>query len=199
MLGKTMTARVWLNGELKYFSKEHLPYAIPSLLCLLTIGLFPPALILAYPLLNKVLAMFSLDDKMAVNNIIQKLSISRLKPLLDSIQGCFKDNLRFFAGLYFLYRWSILLTCNGNFSTYYTAVGDIIILILTLHTICQPYIKRAHNIIDALLLADLALINSLSFLNYHKSLSQGMQYGATISPAIVQLVLLYLPLVVMGS
>ena len=75
----------------------------------------------------------------------------------------------------------------------------IIIPILTLHTICQPYIKRAHNIIDALLLTDLALINSLSFLNYHKSLSQGIQYGATISPAIVQLVILYLPLVVMGS
>ena len=193
--------RVWLNGELKYFSKEHLPYALLALFCLCTIGLFPPALLLTYPFLNKVMAFLSCEDSKAVNIVSQKLPMSRLKPLLDSIQGCFKDNSRFFAGLYFLYRWLIFLI-NMNtrsYGVYFTAVGGILVFILTLHTICQPYIKRAHNVVDTLLFADLVLINSLSFLNYHRSRGQrGVHQGVTISPAVVQLVLIYLPLVVMG-
>ena len=96
-------ARVWLNGELLYFSKEHLLYALPAIFCLLMIGLFPPALLLAYPLGNRMITVFGCDNVNVIMFLSQKLSISNLKPLLDSIQGSFKDNLRFFAGLYFLY------------------------------------------------------------------------------------------------
>ena len=70
--------------------------------------------------------------------------------------------------------------------------------ILMLHTICQPYIKRAHNIIDALLFSNLILINFLLFFNYHKSRSQKPNFDAIRSSAIVQLMLVYLPLVVVG-
>ena len=109
--------------------------------------------------------------------------------------------MRFFAGLYFLYRWVIPLihiTVNG-FSTYCCALGGVLLFILTLHTICQPYTKKAHNVIDTLLFVNLILINFLSFFNYYKSHTQwGIRQGATISPAIVQLVLIYLPLLVVS-
>lgn len=192
--------RVWLNGEFLYFSKEHLPYALPAIFCLLTIGLLPPILLLVYPLLNKVLAILGLEDQRVVKYISQKLPVSSLKPLLDSFQGCFKDNLRFFAGLYFLYRWTVLLVyiSANDFGIYYTTIGGMLLFILTLHTICQPYIKRAHNITDTLLLSNLVLIISLSSYNYHKSRSRKIHYGATVPVAIVQLVLIYLPLVVLG-
>lgn len=55
--------RVCFNGELQYFSKEHLPYALPAIFCLLTVGLFPPALLLTYPLLNRCLTILGLDDQ----------------------------------------------------------------------------------------------------------------------------------------
>ena len=193
-------ARVWLNGELLYFSKEHLPYALPAIFCLVVIGLFPPALLLAYPLGNRVMTVFGCDNDVIIF-LSQKLSVSNLKPLLDSIQGCFKDNLRFFAGLYFLYRWIIPFThiiANG-FGIYYSVLGGVLLLILTLHTICQPYIKRIHNIIDTLLFVNLILINSLSFFNYYNSRTQwGIQEGVTVSPVIIQLILIYLPLIVVG-
>ena len=83
--------RVWFNGELMYFHKEHLPYALPALFCLLTIGLVPPALLLTYPLLNKVLAIIGLENQRVINVISQRLPMSSLKPLLDSFQGCFKE------------------------------------------------------------------------------------------------------------
>ena len=193
-------ARVWLNGELAYFSKGHLPYAIPAVFCLLTIGLFPPALLLAYPLLNKVLAAFGCEN---VSLISHQISISSLKPLLDSIQGCFKDNFRFFAGLYFMYRWIILVIfmSPGVFGSYYTIVSAVLLFILTLHTICQPYTKRLHNITDTLLFANLLLINFLTSFNYISS--RGHQkskakHGPMVLSSAVQLMLIYLPLVVMG-
>ena len=194
-------ARVWLNGELLYFSAGHLLYALPAIFCLLTIGLLPPALLLVYPLGNKVMTFFGCDQVKFIIYISNFLSVSSIKPLLDSIQGCFKDSMRFFAGLYFLYRWVIPLihiTANG-FSTYCCALGGVLLFILSLHTICQPYTKKAHNVIDTLLFVNLILINSLSFFNYYKSHTQwGVRKGATISPAIVQLVLIYLPLIVVS-
>ena len=197
--GMEFPARVWLNGDLLYFRSGHLPYAIPSLLCLATIGVIPLVLLLTYPLGNKVLFFFGCDDLNAVNFISQKLSITSLKPLLDSIQGSFKDNFRFFAGLYFLYRWviPIIIAISDGFGYYYPILGGVLLFILTVHTICQPYVKRIHNIIDTLLFANLALINFLSFFNYFKVRSQWQKHrGVTVTPTIIQLFLIYLPLIV---
>ena len=194
--------RVWYDGDMLYFSKQHLPYALPALFCLLTVGLVPPALLLIYPLLNKILDVLGFDDDSKIYAISRKLPIGSLKPLLDSFQGCFKDSLRFFAGLYFLYRWPILLVYMNttSFSTFYMIVGGILVVLLALHAISQPYIKRAHNIIDVLLLTDLVLINGLSFLNYYRTRLNKPRYqrDSTVTPARIQLVLIYLPLVIMG-
>ena len=194
--------KVWLNGELTYLGKKHLSYAIPALLFLLIVGILPPALLLAYPLLNKVLTILGCENSRVINFISRLIPTANLKPMLDSIQGCFKDNFRFFAGLYFLYRWTFLLIqMNPSiFNVYYTAVSGVLVFILTLHTICQPYIKRVHNIIDALLFANLLLIALLSSFNYHRSRNQKKtDQEGTVSSSIVQLVLIYLPLVVMGA
>ena len=194
--------RVMLNGNIVHFSRAHLPYALPALFCLLTMGIFPPLLLLAYPLSNKMLAFFHLEEYTAVNVILQRIPINRLKPLLDSFQGCFKDNLRFFAGLYFLYRSIPLLfdTLIPNYSAFYTAVEIFIIVILALHAFFQPYTHRRHNMIDTLLFADLAVINTITYIHYFSfsNLTVGrerlMEY---ITPtAAVQLVLIYLPLLV---
>ena len=191
--------RVWFNGELVYFRGKHLLYALPALFCLLTFGLLPPVLLLCYPLLNKCLTFLGLEDNKKVIFICGKLpSISVFKPLFDSFQGCFKDNFRFFAGLYFLYRWCFpLVHFNTELSNYYTSIGGILVVILTLHTICQPYVKRVHNIIDTLLFSSLTLINFLLLFNYHKSRSQKPHHNIIVFSAVVQLVLIYLPLTVM--
>ena len=191
--------KVWLNGELTYFGKQHLIYVIPALLFLFIVGLVPPALLLAYPLLNRVLTIIGCEN---LGFFCQLMPTTNLKPLLDSIQGCFKDNFRFFASLYFLYRWTIpIIHMNPSmFNVYYTAVSGVLVFILTLHTICQPYIKRVHNITDALLFANLLLITLLSSLNYHKSRDHRKDDQAgVVSSFTVQLVLIYLPLVVMGA
>ena len=196
--GSTLEVRriVYLNGNLFYFRGWHLLYALPAIFFLLTIGVFPPVLLLAYPFFNRVLSFFGWEESKAIRIISRKLRIVSLKPLLDSFQGSFKDNLRFFAGLYFLYRW-IGLILDATFSSYgifYTLVEISLVIILALHAVCQPYIERIHNIIDTLLFTDLAIVNSLSFANYYVSRSSGNLSIVKIIAA-VQLVLIYLPIV----
>ena len=199
----TVSRRTWLNGDIVYFSPGHLPYALPALFCLLVIGLLPPMLLLAYPLSNKVLTIFGLEESKVVNFISLKLRITSLKPLLDSFQGSFKDNMRFFAGLYFHYRWIALIVniIPSDFDIIYTAMGIFIVIILMMHAVCQPYISRIHNIVDTLLFGNLALINAISFAHYHKFRTKAGKQVATdynfIMLASLQLVLIYLPLFIM--
>ena len=199
----TAPKRVWLNGNILSFSKDHLPYAIPALLCLLTIGIIPPLLLLAYPLSNKVLAFFGIEESRVATFVSRNLQISRLKPLLDSFQGSFKDSLRFFAGLYFLYRWiTLILTVTlSDFNHVYTAVEIFIVIMLVLHALCQPYASRVHNAIDTLLFGNLTLINAFTFAHYYtfRTKSGGQAAVEYIkASATIQLVLIYLPFLIMA-
>ena len=193
---------VWLNGNLDYLSRLHLSYALPALACMLTIGVIPPTLLLTYPLVYKILAFFSLEDSKPINFVLHKLPVSSLKPLFDSFQGCFKDDMRFFAGLYFLYRW-IGLTVNAftsSNSTFFTAVEILLLCILALHAICQPYSKRAHNITDTLLFTNLAIINAISFANYYIVRNYGeikYQQRKIRTSTSIQLLLIYIPVMIM--
>ena len=187
---------VFLNANLPYFTGRHLIYALPALFFLLTLGIVPPLLLLAYPLLNKILALCGIEDSKLVNCVSKFLPIGSLKPLLDSFQGCFKDNLRFFAGLYFIYRWIPFIVDASTYSnsTFYLTVEILLVSILTLHAVCQPYLTRTHNIVDILLLFNLAIITAISFGNYYRSRNYGQRRQSdTDAWSAVQLVLIYLP------
>ena len=190
---------VHLNGNLVYFRGKHLLYALPALFCLVIIGILPPIFLLSYPLVNKIFSVFGLEGSKGIRFISQMLSIGSLKPLFDSFQSCFKDNLRFFAGLYFLYRW-IGLVVNASVSnhiTYYTTVEILFLCVLAVHAICQPYIQQAHNIVDTLLFTDLAIINAISISNYHRNQNNVVNLPFNDISFIIQLILIYLPFCVM--
>ena len=178
-----------------FFSRDHLMYAIPAIFCLATMVMIPPLLLIVYPLGWKALAMCGLSESKWVRGI----PIERLKPLLDSFQSCFKDNFRFFAGLYFIYRVFAQVTycLPYSFTFFYTTVEILLILMLMLHAVAQPYQKRWYNIVDTLLFTDLAIINGLSLYIYSKATDgTGNVYAKSIhSASIVQLIFIYLPLV----
>ena len=195
----TIPFRVWHNGEIHYFCKEHLPYALPALLCISTIGILPPALLIAYPIFNKVLAFFGLEESLVARFVFQKLPVSSLKPLLDSFQGCFKDNLRFFAGIYFLYRWiaPIINSTTSSLGTTYIVTEILLILMLALHALFHPYQEKMHNVVDTLLFTNLLLINSITCIHYYLFQSQeNRQFfkEKLVGTATIQIILIYLPL-----
>ena len=184
---------VYRSGQLSMFEPVHLKYAVPAVFFSCTLLLLPPLVLLLYPLLGKSLAFLGLNESKLAGYI------SRLVPmqLLDTFQSSFRDEVRFFAGFYFLYRVIILaaFSFSHSISEFYCILEVLLIGISALHAIVQPHKKRIHNVVDVLLFANLAAINVLSLLNYHKAtLGRPNSHFVKFS-FFFQVVLIYLPLV----
>lgn len=190
-------------GALIYLSPQHLLYTIPALFSLIVITTLPPLILLLYPLSLQLLALCRLSEHWLVTKILRLLGINKLKPLIDSFQGCYKNRMRFFAGLYFVYRVAIwmcflLIEEGGDFRFYSISI---ILLIFCIHSTVQPYKKRAHNILDSLILLNLVLVNLCSLLASNSMGKRERSYEYTIDHGIMfigctQLVLIYLPMVI---
>ena len=155
---------VFHSGDIDAFHSPHLKYAMVALCFLVFIVIIPPALLLLYPLLFKLLGLCRLSES--------RIAIFpwRIMPIqiLDSFQNPFKDEYRFFAGLYLLYR-ALILAVNPitrNFLARYATVGLILGSITVLHAVFQPYKTRKHNIIDLLLFFNLAVLNGIAQYTY---------------------------------
>ena len=122
--------------------------------------------------------------------------VANLKPLLDSFQGCYKGHFRFFAGLYFVYRLAI--SAAFAFSTsaiqLYVCLVAVVVIMLTLHAIAQPYEKRYYNIVDAFIFADLTIINGISLYDYYWAQYQSTHESVLKTFSSFQVVLIYLPI-----
>ena len=178
------------NGDMSYMSDDHLKYVTPAIICLMVIILPPPIILLSEPLLLRVSSVLNIRRN-AVTYTLHRLRM-KLKPFLDSFQGCFKDNCRCFAGLFFVYRIILVLIpiyfSDVKFWNIMTKEA-LILCILLLHCLCAPFQKKFHNHIKSFLLIDLILINTLHFAPLNSDNS------TTTLVAVFQVVLMFLPLV----
>ena len=195
-LPSTKKTVVFYQGNIDYFSPRHLIYAIPAILCLLTIVVLPPIVLLTYPLCNRIIALLKLDNRIVISWISRKIPMVRLKPIIDAFQGCFKDEYRYFAGLYFVYRIALIAcTFATRVTQVYTILELLLITILIIHALTWPYEKRRYNTVDGLIIFNLVVINTLSVFCYNYA-QFGSQYQRSINVASsVQLVFIYGPLV----
>ena len=199
---------VFLSGNVAFLGHHHQAYAIPAILTLLTLCTIPPVVLILYPAANSLFnsCQNSREQlrkcvKADRNNCMCKCcDLNRLKPLLDSFQGCYKDRFRFFAGLYFIYRLAISAAFAFATSTIevFTCLEIIVISILTIHAITQPYQRRYYNIVDALTFADLAVINGLSLYNYYWSQHASTHPRNLTIAASFQVLLIYIPMLYMA-
>ena len=142
-----------------YFSKAHLFYAIPAIFCTTFLVVLPPLFLFLYPLIPHLLSLCGLNEHPVVNKLLQLLCINHLLPLFDSFQSCYKDKMRFYAGLFFLYRVAAFLAYmhSETLPPVFLAV-----LILGIHSVLQPYKSWKYNIIDALIFLDIAIISCIT-------------------------------------
>ena len=194
---KIQIMAVWVDGTLRYLDGTHGIYAAVAFLCLFTCVTIPPLLLLSYPYLPMLINKLNCHN----NKILQKICIAPLDkyvPFFDAFQSCYKNEYRFFAGLYFIYR--IIALCISSLapstenqllcqSIFYTGV-------LMFHCLCQPYRKRSYNIIDGLIFANMIIINSLSTYRYY-------WYSTNLSTSTpvfwIQLIMIYLPVLCLVS
>ena len=186
-------------GGLPYLEGRHLLYAIPAIIVCLTIVTLPLLCLLLYPSLLHILALCKLSEHTLINRLSVYTGISRLMPLFDSFQGCYKDKLRFFSGLYFLYRVAILLAFTYSELTYYVITLFLVLMMLGIHSIAQPYKHRKHNIIDGLIFLNLAIINGITVI-LKLSLTTEFAHGIknnTNFISLIQVIFAYLPIIVL--
>ena len=139
---------VAVQPTVSYFSlRHHFPYALVALAVQLLIILFL-FLMLFSPCLARM----------------QRVNLTRIKPILDEYQSCYKDEYRWFAGYYLAARQFVFLFSLfelGEFgSIFFLQILSIGILVF--HAIFQPYRKRWLNVLDIVILGDLAVYSLMN-------------------------------------
>lgn len=182
---------VWLDGTMQYFGTEHLPFAILACVVLMTVVLIPPLLLLSYPLVPILLNKMDLQDKWIFRHLIIA-PLDKCVPFFDAFQSCFKNEYRYFAGLYFLYRAIAcgVLIFSWQWTTQLIYQQFFFLLIILVHCICQPYHERKYNILDGTIFIILAAINSIAL--YNAFLIE-MNLDTLLSFVWIQLLLVYAP------
>ena len=177
-----------------YFGADHLPYAIPAILVLVFLSLPPPLLLISYPLLWKIKAKLRRDVE--TENDTTVWPIRKLLPLIDSFQGVFRDNWRMFAGLLFLWKFILLAIAlfTDNLIEFFFATEIVLLAILIIHTLARPYKESYSNIIDGLMLANMAVI---VLLKWFISISSTVDISPSAIDLLIffQLFLMYIPLI----
>ena len=200
IFGKNMSMKkektVFYYGEFDYFKDDHLPYAIPAIFVLIFMGLLPPLLLLSFPLCYKVFALFRIQESKFTDILCKIIPLEKLKPFFDSFQGTFKDEHRYFAGLYFVYRLLALFlyAVTDGLTKFYFLLEIQFILTLGIHSWTQPYKKKWHNRLDTFLFTLLSILNGITLFNYHLRINQ-LDYHQDIGVYTrIQLFLAYSPL-----
>ena len=191
-------------GGLKYLQGHHLVYAIPALFVVVAFTILLPLVLLCYPLSLQLLSLCNLSEHKCVSFILRILKIHRLIPYIDCFQSCYKDRYRFFAGLYFVYRILILICYTSNPQGYLFLIYSqlLLMMFLGIHCIFQPYKERCHNMLDALILFSLSMINGFALVSEYFAVHilPGKSQYPTSVPIVsntLQLFLLYAPMMVL--
>ena len=167
-------------------------YYIPAVFVLVTVVILTPLILLDYPLKAlewcvmrvKWLRKFYPNDKVHL--------------FLNMFQGCYRNKMRFFAGLYFLFRFALnvscVLTIDWLQQLLVQQLATIIMVLLLI--LCRPYEWPILNYVDAIIFINLAILNSLSFYLYSFTI---IYHGEDlpISVTVLQYFLVFLPLVYM--
>ena len=143
--------RLYYDSTLIFFSEEHFPFALASLLMFSIFNILPVIFLLVYP--RRIF-----QRRMPAN--MRRI----LHPFMDSLLGAYKDgtggswDCRFFAVVYLLARVAVfgchMITLNS-----FSFVLATIIVTLTgmLVAVIKPYKSAVYNTVDTILVLCLAL------------------------------------------
>ena len=184
---------VYLAGQFNPHDKEYYPYYVAAVIVCCTFVSIPPLLLLDYPL--RVVEWF-----VSKSRCLQRLyPTDKVHIFLDAFQGCYKNDMRFFAGLYFLFRLFINVMSFRFLNTWakiYMTQQITCTVMVTLIAICQPYKAKFLNYVDILIFTNLAIINSMTHYLFESSKNHN-SFTPSRSVFAIQYVLVFLPLIYM--
>jgi len=157
----------YLSPDIEYFHGRHLPYAIVAMFLTIVIVIGLPLLLLLEPFLNRF------------------INFTRIKPLLDQFQGCYKDKFRCFAAYYMICRLVIIMIViagSSNASLVYYILICACVIVATIHFLVRPYHYRMLNIFDGVMLMLMLLVAVLPLFD---TMSSGVAIGISFALVIV--------------
>ena len=161
--------RVFYAGHLHYYDVQYIPYLITLMLVYATFVAIPPLVLLDHPL-----RMFEWCLS-KVNCLWHLYPVDKVHFFQDTFQGCFRNNCRFTAGLYFLFRLltSVTFALSQTWLQQYIVQQIACMVIVVILALFRPYNKENNifNYIDILVFANLALINAISLYPYEYAMN----------------------------
>ena len=146
--------RVLLQPDLAYLSGGHIPLWIISVIILL--------------ILSSIVIMLLFS---------RFLRLHRFKPVLDEFQSCYKDNYRWYGGVYFVV-WGVLQALVMHYQMFQAAI----IVLTATHCLLQPYRKKWLNLLDGFLLACLNITSCLGLESSSSTATTVIVYMSVIGP-----------------
>ncbi len=188
--------RLYLAGQFSKDNIQYFYYFVPGALIFCTFVAFVPLLLLDFPLRF-------IEWLISKSSRLTKLYPSiKINILMETFQGCFHKNTRFFAGLYILYRLAVNISyVNANSWLQQYIIQQVITTIfILLLSLLKPYKRQCLNYVDILIFANLAIINSISlcFYVYYKA-NLIVSKKVVVAALLFQHILIFLPLIVMCS
>ena len=187
--------RVYFAGHLEYNRGPYLKYLLPASFVFATFVAIPPLLLLVFPLKAFEWCISKVDCLWRYYPAI------KVQILLDTFQGCYKNKMRFFSGLYFVFRLVINVSYieTDTWFDQYVVQQIACVMMVALLAICQPYNdeNKIFNTVDILMFTNLGILNAISFYLYSFSQSNSRQVSLSSLAFALQYILVYLPLLYM--
>lgn len=185
-------SRVYYAPQISTIDPSYLFYYIPAVLVMGTIVPVIPLILLDYPL--KALEWCITKVKF-LKMIYPKVKVHLF---LNLFQGCYHAKMRFFAGLYFLYRLVIIISYIASSSWLKMLLVKQIatLFMIVLIILCQPYEQAFLNSVDSLIFLNLAVLNSFA-VYFYSIMKIHPEETLPLSALIFQYFLVLLPLVYM--
>ena len=168
----------YLSPDIEYFHGRHLFYVLVAILTGLVIVIGLPLLLSIEPFINS------------------KINFIKIKPLLDQFQGCYKDNFRYFASYYMIFRLIVLtvivIDATNIFVTLYLLLVSCS-LMMFIHLAIRPYVSNVLNLFDSFMILNMILVISLLIIETYR----GFQSSATLAITIVLIIMPLLAFLIM--
>ena len=147
---------VYLQGNLKYFREfSYNMYVLVSVFTIVIVITIPTLILLFHPIMMQVADYFEKGESRVVLLINKCLLINKLKPILDSFQGDYKDSFRCFAGLQiFLYRilfFLIAVVATPNVSLSLLLLIGFFVVITLVHILALPFKRHLDNAVYSMI------------------------------------------------
>ena len=120
------------------------------------------------------------------------LLINKMQPVLDELQSGFKDRYRWYSGVYFL-SWVIIVAMRQ----FIIGREIVLMILLIMHFVIQPYKSHWLNVVDALLLLDISFI--IDALHWESSELVKANYMVFVIVSIYILTLIPLCYMIIGA